>query len=201
MKKKPNKIVYDKKWQFCSYWHQIDEIVKCNPQSVLEIGVGNKFLYEYLLKIKVNAISLDINKDLLPNVVGNVIKIPFRSNTFEVVGCFEVLEHLPFKNFLDAILELHRVTKNKVIISLPDANKYFLLNLSIPLYGIVKRIFTHNIYLKNFNKVCEEHYWEIGLKNCNLYKIITKIQQAGFTIEASYRVYENPYHRFFILRK
>lgn len=201
MKEKTNKIIYDKKEQFCSYWHQIDEIIKCAPQNFLEIGVGNKFLYEYLLKAKVKAVSLDINKDLLPDVVGNVLKIPFKNNTFDIIGCFEVLEHLPFKNFLNALLELYRVAKNKVIISLPDVSKYFLLNLSLPFYGVVKRIFTPHIYLKKSNKVCKEHYWEIGLKNYNLYKIISKIKQANFVIEKNYRVYENPYHRFFILKK
>jgi len=34
-----------------------------------------------------------------------------------------------------------------------------------------------------------------------LSKIFNDIQIAGFKIEKTYRVFENPYHRFFILKK
>jgi len=46
-----------------------------------------------------------------------------------------------------------------------------------------------------------EHYWEIGKAAYLLNKIINEIQKAGFRVEKTYRVFENPYHRFFTLRK
>jgi len=56
--------------------------------------------------------------------------------------------------------------------------------------------------LKNpTHKFDGEHYWEIGKAEYPLSKIINEIQKAGFKIEKTYRVFENPYHRFFILRK
>ena len=56
--------------------------------------------------------------------------------------------------------------------------------------------------LKNpTHKFDGEHYWEIGKAEYPLSKIINKIQKAGFRVKKTYRVFENPYHRFFILRK
>jgi len=51
------------------------------------------------------------------------------------------------------------------------------------------------------NKFNGEHYWEIGKAGYPLNRIINEIQRAGFKIEETYRIFENPYHRFFILKK
>jgi hypothetical protein len=47
----------------------------------------------------------------------------------------------------------------------------------------------------------EEHYWEIGKGGYPLGKIVNDIELAGFEIEKTYRVFERPYHRFFLLKK
>jgi hypothetical protein len=44
---------YDTKGRFISYWHQIDEIFKLSPENVLEIGIGNRFVSDYLKKLKI----------------------------------------------------------------------------------------------------------------------------------------------------
>jgi len=46
-----------------------------------------------------------------------------------------------------------------------------------------------------------EHYWEIGKAGYPLSKIINEIQKVGFKVEKTYRIFENPYHKFFILKK
>lgn len=51
------------------------------------------------------------------------------------------------------------------------------------------------------NKFDGEHYWEIGKAGYPLSKIINDIQIAGFKIEKTHRVFEFPYHRFFILKR
>jgi hypothetical protein len=52
--------------------------------------------------------------------------------------------------------------------------------------------------MNNFER---EHYWEREKVEHSLSKIVKDIQRAGFKIEKSYRIFENPYYRFFILRK
>jgi len=34
-----------------------------------------------------------------------------------------------------------------------------------------------------------------------LSKVIKEIQKSGFKIEKTYRIFENPYHRFFVLSR
>ena len=111
---------YDNKEQFFSYWHQIDEILSLNAEEVLEIGKGNGFVSNYLLGRGKKLFTLDINKGLIPDVVGTVREMPFCSETFDVVACYEVLEHLPYDFFCDALKELYRVSRSHVILSLPD---------------------------------------------------------------------------------
>ena len=201
MKQTLYNLNYDTKWKFCSYWHQIVEIAKCFSGRVLQVGIGNKFIHDYLAKIGINIFSIDIEKDLSPGLVASVLHLPFKSNSYDVVACFEVLEHLRFEDFLKSLSELHRVAKHKVILSLPDVNHYFVLNLSVPFYGIARKILTYNFSMKKNVKVCHDHYWEIGLDGYPLSKIMKNIQKVGFFIEKQYRVFENPYHRFFVLKK
>ena len=51
------------------------------------------------------------------------------------------------------------------------------------------------------NKFDGEHYWEIGKAGYPLNRILEDIERAGFNIIKTYRIFEHPYHRFFILKK
>ena len=50
---------YDTKERFCSYWHQIQEILSLNPKNTLEIGIGNGFVSKYLKQRGFNVITLN----------------------------------------------------------------------------------------------------------------------------------------------
>jgi len=192
---------YDTKERFISYWHQINEIIKLNPKTVLEIGIGNGFVSDYLKKRGVNVTTLDIDERLNPDVVGSVLDMPVLNESFDVVACYEVLEHLPFENFSKALAEIYRVSKSYAVLSLPDASRAYCVYIHIPKIGIFKRLIPLPRFKNPTHKFDGEHYWEIGKAEYPLSKIINEIQKAGFKIEKTYRVFENPYHRFFILRK
>ena len=51
------------------------------------------------------------------------------------------------------------------------------------------------------NNFENKHYQEIGKVSYPLSKITKDIRRAGFKILKTYRIFENPYHRFFILKK
>jgi len=44
-----------------------------------------------------------------------------------------------------------------------------------------------------------QHHWEIGKAGYPLRKMMIEMQNAGFEINKTYRVFEMPYHRFFVL--
>jgi len=79
---------HDTKPRFASYWHQLDEILKFGPESVLDVGKGSGFLSACLKSHEVNTVALDVNVKLLPDVVGSVLELPFKQDSCDVVVCF-----------------------------------------------------------------------------------------------------------------
>jgi ubiquinone/menaquinone biosynthesis C-methylase UbiE len=195
--------VYISKGRWNSFYHQIDEIISKKPDSILEIGIGSGLLGIVLKKmLHCNYASMDIDNELKPDYIGSILNMPFHDKQYDVIGCFEVLEHLPYENFEKCLSELFRVANNAVIISLPDAGR--VIQLQIPKICHLKMI------KKPFAKITEhkfdgEHYWEINKKNYEINKIIKKMKEVAkdfkFKLEKNYRVWENPYHHFFIFER
>lgn len=192
---------YNTKARFCSYWHQIDEVQRLDPGSVLEVGLGNGFVSGYLRRRAVNLVTVDIDPNLNPDVVGSITHLPFGGGSFDVVTCYEVLEHIPYELFYRAVSELHRVCRFSVILSLPDSVRKARLKFQV--YDILD--FHANFRIprirKSVHKFDGQHHWEIGRYSYHLRRILTDIESAGFVVERTYYVPENPRHRFFILNK
>jgi len=171
------------------------------PKEVLEIGIGNRFVSKYLKERGVNVATLDIDKRLNSDFVGSVLKIPFVDESFEVVTCCELLEHLPYRDFSKALSEIYRVSKSYVILSLPDLRRVCRFSIQVPKLGELKML----IPLPRLKPLVREfsggHYWNIGTVGYFLPKIKREIYNAGFKIERSYQVFEIHWHRFFVLRK
>ena len=77
------KSSYDTKERFCSYWHQLDEVITLKPKEVLEIGIGNSFLTRYLKERDIKVTTLDIEHELRPDVAGSVLFLPFYYSSFD----------------------------------------------------------------------------------------------------------------------
>ncbi|MDR0792564.1 MAG: class I SAM-dependent methyltransferase [Chitinophagaceae bacterium] len=196
-----DRYVHQNRWS--SFYHQINEIIKTEPNSILEVGVGagiSKSILKDVLHFSYE--SIDIDEELHPDHVGSVLDMPFADKQFDTVGCFEVLEHLPFDSFEKALSELFRVANKAVIISLPDVCP--VTRIHIP------RLLEKKMILKSFMQKKQhvfdgEHYWEINKKGYELNKVIKKITETGsayqFILEKEYRKFENPYHHFFVLKK
>ena len=123
---------YDTKKRFISYWHQITELIQLKPSSILEIGIGNSLVSNYLKQRGYNVTTMDIDPCLNPDIVASIDRIPFTDESFDVVACFEVLEHLPYEKFTISLKELHRVSRRYVVLSLPDATLAYPLYIYIP---------------------------------------------------------------------
>jgi 2-polyprenyl-3-methyl-5-hydroxy-6-metoxy-1,4-benzoquinol methylase len=192
---------YDTKERFCSYWHQINEVISLKPKSILEIGTGNRFVSTYLCERGFNVTSLDIDKKLKPTVCGSILNVPFKDQAFDLITCYQVLEHLPYTAFKKALSELSRVSRLYVLLSIPDASRYGRLFLQAPLIGTFQKLIQLPTIKKIVHIMDGQHYWEIGKESYNLKKIAFDINKTGFIIENTYRVFEMPYHRFFKLQK
>ena len=191
---------YDSKNRFISYWHQIREVLKTNPKKVLEIGIGNSTVTNYLKMQAIEVVTVDIKKDLNPDYVCSVTDIDkyFKEYSFDTILCAEVLEHIPFEDFGRALNKMHKIVKNYVIISLPHFGINFRFSFKIPLRK--ERNLLIKIPLPIIHKFDGEHYWEIGKKGYSLNRIL-KIFSKFFDIEKEFLVPETPSHHLFVLRK
>lgn len=194
-------VSYDTKERFSSYWTQIQLVHELSCPPVLEIGIGNKFVNDYLKKTGVEVSSVDIAADLSPDVVASVLDMPFENDSFGTAMACQVLEHLPFELFPKALAEIRRVTRRYVLISLPNAARAYSISVTLPKIG-------RKEWLLDFSRIPrrafipdEEHYWEIGWKGYPVGRVTSLMEQAGFAVIENYRVFEFPYHHFFILEK
>lgn len=190
------KYVYFLRW--VSYWHQINEVLKLNPKNILIIGKGDGIVGEILKKYVSRAQTLDLEKKLNPEIIGSVENIPLQNNSFDLILCTEVLEHLLFEKFEKSLSELKRVTKKYVILSLPHFGPPIKLSFKIPFLKEIKIAFKISYLVKH--KTNGEHYWEIGKRGYQSSKI-RKIIKRYFKIKKEFIPFENQYHHFYVLEK
>lgn len=192
--------VYLNKDRWVSYYHQIKLVKECiDSGSVLEVGVGNHIVANYL-KTRYQVKTADIIRELNPDVVASVEDLSsFSDNSFDVSLCAEVLEHLPYDKFHTCLNELKRVSKSFVVISLPYWGYTFALNLRLPMIG--KKTLKFKISGFKKQKFNGQHYWEIGKKGFSLRKITKSMRETGLTIQKSFWDIDDPYHYYFVLKK
>src|SRR5262249_34963101 len=123
---------YNSKERFCSFWHQVDETLSLEPETVLEVGPGSGIVTYCLRHAGIQMTTVDLDAELGPDVVGSVTQLPLADGSFDAVLCCEVLEHLPWEEAEAALGELARVTRKGVVLSLPDVTPW--MGKSYPLY-------------------------------------------------------------------
>lgn len=185
--------------RFASYAAQLDELLKLNPASVLEAGVGEGVVGDYVRRnTNVRYESVDVADDLHPDMLGDVRKLPYPDAAFDVVCAFEVLEHLPFADFETALAELARVSKRAVIISVPHFGPPVKFLLKAPFLPEIRIAF--KIPYPKKHAWNGQHYWEIGKRGYNARRIRAALEKF-FVVEKEFVPFGNQYHRFFVLAK
>jgi len=185
--------------RFASYAYQLKEVLASNPRTVLEIGIGNGIVSTLLRKAGVEVTTLDIDASLGPDIIGSVTEIPVEPDKFDVVACFEVLEHLPFEMCTVALKEIRRVARKRAIISVPDVGRYIQIRIHLPRLGNRNVLWQLPYIFPKDLKTHSSHLWEIGRKGFPFGRLARCIEAAGLRILKTYRITENPYHRIFRL--
>jgi 2-polyprenyl-3-methyl-5-hydroxy-6-metoxy-1,4-benzoquinol methylase len=193
---------YDKLEHFISYYTQFSLVKKYASDKIIEIGIGNKTLSDYLKKLNYDVTTCDYDKKLDPDIICDIRKINIKNESFDTVLAFEILEHIQFKDFEKAISELKRICKNKIIISLPYSSTNMSISIKIPL--INKRLnflitFFEHTFLRN--KYDGVHYWEMGKKGTSKKEIKKIINNQNLKIIKEHQEPLYPYHYFFVLEK
>jgi 2-polyprenyl-3-methyl-5-hydroxy-6-metoxy-1,4-benzoquinol methylase len=118
-------------WYSPDDWHRVSyvaDLLRPGGDS-LDVGVGaGQFLNVLARSGKFRSVvGVDKTKykkytELEPNIStlrGNIADLQFEDNSFDVVTCMEVLEHIPSEVFLTGLAELRRVCRGQLIISVP----------------------------------------------------------------------------------
>lgn len=98
-------------------------------KSVLDVGIGNGAFSNILIESKRfdKVVGIDIRKNsklIMPKenysfYEMSVVNLKFQDNQFDTVVAMEVLEHLEVQDFPVALKELRRVTKNRLMTTVP----------------------------------------------------------------------------------
>jgi hypothetical protein len=122
--------------------------------------------------------------------------MPFEDNSFDVVCAFQVLEHLPYELALRGYREMRKVNRGNVLISLPDAKLVSRYAGYIPKFGNIDRLWARPFARLKKHEFNGEHHWEINKRDYPLERSMSDLRSDNTQIR-TYRVKENPYHRFF----
>jgi SAM-dependent methyltransferase len=118
----------------------ITNIVHSSPPStILDAGCAEGFVCQHLLEKWPDAQAVGIDVDIaalsrgkrLHTATqfgsGDIVTLPFKDKSFDLVICTEVLEHLPDPEA--ALSELQRVTRRHCLLSVPHEPFFRLSNL------------------------------------------------------------------------
>ncbi len=183
--------------RFVSYFWQLKEVLEREPNSVLEVGVGDKVFGDFIKNnTSVSYTSVDFAADLKPDVVGSILELPFADHTFDVACAFEVLEHLPFEEVGKALSELARVAKKYVVISVPHFGPMLSFSLKVPFVPQIQ-IAVKIPYPKqhHFNG---QHYWELGKRGYPVRWLRQKLEKHGRVVK-DFVPFNSAYHHFFVV--
>lgn len=190
----------NRKGRFCSYWHQIDEVMKLRPGTVLEVGAGAGFVSRVLAHAGVAVTTLELDPELRPDIASSTLDLPVPDQAFDVVLCCQVLEHFPYRQFTPAMKELHRICRLGIVLSLPDGQRVNRIKVALAKHDLellIPRLFARRTSGPSSGQPC----WRINSPGYEFSRIAEDLHAVGFRLARQYRVFENPGERVMVATK
>ncbi len=159
--------------------------------NVLEVGAGTRPLQS---NSKVDAyVPFDIayyaiakaKEQNLHGIVGDATRMPFKAQSYDVVCCYDVLEHIPDPEAL--LAEMCRVSRQRVIVSgpnyigrvyCPSFGRYLPRNLWLYLTGQNKHWYRLENYHLEYNDEWQPDFDAVTATNSSWVK--KQLQKHGF---------------------
>lgn len=121
----------DPKWSYYPiYLEKLKFLDRFLPSKrnnrILDAGSGEGDIVERYLKKGYDIRGIDFSYSSMLVKKGDITKLPYKDESFDVVLCLDVLQYLPFKSQEDALKEIKRVLKKEgmVIFSLPNLDHF-----------------------------------------------------------------------------
>ncbi len=188
--------------QLWSFSEQIYHIIGMRPQRMIEIGVGNGFVSEFLRTTEIDLTTIDVNPNLAPDIIAPVQEIGefIRPDEYDLISCCEVLEHLPFEDF-EPTVKLFSTLSEQLFLTLPVFG-----NRRIGFGGVVQLpklqrwlgVWLRLPILRR--RLPEMHFWEVDYNSHTRKKSIVEILRRYYPDVTTGLFKANPYHRYFKCR-
>lgn len=188
--------------RLCSYQQQLLYATRSSPERVLIVGQGDGFVAGTLRQMGIEVFVVDIDPDLAPDLVASVDNMGLADNSFDVCICCEVLEHLPFERFAGCLNEILRVTRDRLVLSLPDIRRFFCIRLRCARINLERQVSLPRLRTSTVPRSRIEqygHHWEIGYKGYGVGRIRQVISEAEWRLLECRRIPDLPWHTFFYL--
>lgn len=200
-----NFLKYVNEGRWSSYYEQIKECLKfVGEGEVLYVGVGDYLVPKIITMINpdINLETVDYDEALNPDYVISVLKMSDVINKkYDCIICCQLLEHLPFSDFTNALKEISKCLKSNghLILSLPDCGREIRINICIP--KVINRDWIIRSCRKKTFEMTKEHFWEVNGGKTYSNKEINRLINLQFFVEKEYLVKNNHYHHFYICKK
>jgi SAM-dependent methyltransferase len=149
-------------------WRVVGTLLDKNSRTLLDIGCEELFFYNKLKDLyEITLADYSPRNDLIQ--CEDIQNLSFADRSFDIVLCQQVLEHVP--NPVEAILELRRVARRQLIISVPYEPFFtlcrFLTWEKEHLWAVTPRVLKHYLGKPMFeSKVVLKRYylaaWKVG---------------------------------------
>jgi len=129
------------------------EWIPSDVESIVDIGCGNGVFTNRLSDISL-VVGADRSWSALRHVQvhrcqADITHIPFRDSSFDMTIAMEVIEHLPFSVFAEALREVARVARRYVLITVPYKENLALSRVVCPKCGCE---FHRHWHMRSFSK-------------------------------------------------
>jgi len=130
-----------KKFFFANFENNLVSLVgSLNPKKILDAGCGEGFTLAKLYELKIgnelvgidsSKIAIQTGKENFPYLnlkIGDIYNLPYKDNSFDLVICTEVLEHLsdPQK----ALSDILRASSKYLLLTVPNEPWFLLSNFT-----------------------------------------------------------------------
>ncbi len=197
-------IEYLSKDRFISYHHQLRLISLLGSQvkNILEIGIFNSLLTHILHCSGYEVMTADIDPNLQPDIIVDLATdFTLPQDKFDAIVLFQILEHLPYEQFEQALRKLAQATKKFLVISIPYNTQFITLQVKSSYLLRPKHLSLKIPKFWSQKPICNQHYWEMGLKGYSKKRIFNSIEATGLTVKHEFIDPTHPYHYFLILEK
>ncbi|MDP5018583.1 class I SAM-dependent methyltransferase [Anabaena sp. UHCC 0187] len=195
---------YFSKHRFISYHHQLRLLFSLGKQvkNVLEIGIFNSLFTDILKRNDYKVTTADIDPHLNPDIILDLTQdFTLPKDTFDVIVLFQVLEHLPYEQSELALEKLAVSTKKYLLISIPYNTEHLAIQVKFSFLRRSRHLLINVPKFWTKKPLCDQHYWEIGLKGYSKQRFLNSVVKAGLTVKHEFIDPTNPYHYFLILQK